>query len=113
MTNKDEHSALNNGASAQKLYDAILQGANFFLHNCSNFSVEMLSKANPTYDEIAKTLDKLVIIITVLSSESDSMMGQKAMEYCLLMKKMGIAIREQNQDALDALVLEMKRKPGT
>jgi hypothetical protein len=104
---------LDNGKAAQTLYDEIRQAANHFLHNCSCFPVEILALRNPTYEQIAMALDSLVKVITALADDHDPMMGQKAFEYCLLMKKMGVAINNKDQSALLSLVDEMKRKPGS
>jgi hypothetical protein len=104
---------LENGIEAQRLYEQIVRGANYFLHNCSTFSVESLANHDPSYEEIARLLDSLVKVVSVLSSDFDPMMGQKALEYCLLMKKMSTAIVQRNQPELTRLVAEMKRKPGT
>jgi len=101
-----------NGEKAQGLYDLIRHTANQFLHNCSTFPIEVLAKENPTYADIADAISKLVPLIALLASDFDPMIGQKAFEYCHLMKQMGVAITKHDQVELSKLVEELKRKPG-
>jgi len=99
--------------NAQELYDAILRTANQFWHNGKHFSVEILKAENPSYAEVAEIMKKLAVILTVLSDDFDPMMGQKAFEYCELMRRMGVAIQNSDQIELTKLVGELDRRPGT
>lgn len=97
---------------SQELYDNILQWANRFLYSCSHIRIEKLQTANPTFAEIAEQLENMSKIIIVLCDSSDPMMGQKAAEYCLLMRQMAVAITNNDEQELSELVDEMKLKPG-
>lgn len=96
---------------AQELYDLVLRTANEFLHNCKHFDIEILAADNPTYAEIAQVMEKLAAIIGVLADEFDPMLGQKAIDYCSHMKKMGLAIKNGNEVELSNLVTELERRP--
>lgn len=98
--------------TAQALYDRILRSSNYFLHNCKGFSVEILQMEDPTYAEIAELLRKLARVVIALADDFDPMMGQKAFEYCELMCSMGVAIKNNDQIALERAVTELERKPG-
>lgn len=98
--------------TAQELYDAILRTANRFWHNGKHFTVEMLKAEDPSYTEVAEIMKKLSVIITVLADDFDPMMGQKAFEYCELMRRMGVAIQNEDQIELTKLVDELDRRPG-
>jgi len=88
-----------------------LQTANKFLHNSRRFSVDILAEENPTYDEVAKLMDDVADIITLLADDFDPMMAQKASEYCRLMTKMGLAISRRDQEALELHARELDRRP--
>lgn len=96
---------------AKELYDLVLRTANEFLHNCRHFDVEVLATDNPSYDEVARVMDQLAAIIQALSDDFDPMLGQKAIEYCGLMKKMGLAIKNKDDIKLSQLVDELERRP--
>jgi hypothetical protein len=97
--------------AARKLYMEILKTANYFLHNAKHFSVEILAEENPTYEGVAELTDYAAKLVYSLADDFDPMMGQKAFEYCLIMKKMGIAIKNKNQDELSRLADELYRRP--
>ena len=95
----------------QELYSAVLHTANQFLTNCKLFSIEVLQQENPTYEDVAKLMQRVVAILTLVMDEIDPMVGQKAGEYVGLMTKMGVAIRNGDSDTLSKLVDELDRKP--
>ncbi len=99
-------------AAAKHLYDKVLQTANHFMYNCKHFSISVLQDEDPSYAEVADIMDKVAGIITLLADEFDPMMGQKAIDYCDLMKGMGAAIRRGDELQLARLVAELERKPG-
>jgi hypothetical protein len=74
--------------------------------------MEILKGEDPSYAELAKMMRRIATIITLLADSFDPMMGQKAAEYCELMTKMGIAIENSDQKALNVLVCELERRPG-
>lgn len=94
------------------IYDQIVRTSNQFLHNCKGFSVEILRLEQPTYAEVAEIMRRLARLVVVLSDDFDPMLGQKAYEYCDLMHRMGIAIENGDQVALERWVKELERKPG-
>jgi hypothetical protein len=103
---------LGTDADAHILYEEVLRTANKFLHNCRHFPMDLLKAEDPSYTELATIMRRIAIIITVLADSFDPMMGQKAVDYCNLMSRMGIAIDKGDQVELDALTAEMQRKPG-
>lgn len=102
---------LENGDAARRLYDRILQTANYFLTNCTHLSVQILAEENPTYAELAEIMNTLSKFIHAIYDDFDPMMAQQAKEYCALMSGMGLAIERQDQSMLDRYVAELNRKP--
>lgn len=97
---------------AQQLYDGILRTANRFLYEAKGFSVEVLKWEDPSFAEVAAVSIRIAEIITLIADDFDPMMGQKATEYCELMRKIGVAIEEDDQVALDRALVELERRPG-
>lgn len=96
---------------AQHLYDGILRTANRFLYEAKGFSVEVLKWENPSFAEVAEISARVAEIITLIADDFDPMMGQKATEYCELMRKIGVAIDKDDQVALDQALVELERRP--
>ena len=96
----------------QVLYERVIHTSNRFLHQCRTFHITVLALENPTYEEIAQQMTQIAELIKVLADDSDPMIGQKAIEYCDLMTKIGIAITNQNSVELSNLVELLGRKPG-
>lgn len=94
----------------QELYFKILEHAGAFLHNSKRFSVDVLAEDDPSYETIAELMQNLATIITVLAEDFDPMMGEKAIDYCSIMKKMGIAIKNKDQNVLSKLVCELDKR---
>lgn len=101
-----------NRVNATILYDSVLRVSNQFLHNCRLFTIEILKLENPTYAEVAIIMKKVAAIIATLADDFDPMMGQKALEYCELMHRIGVAIEQDDQIALERYVEELDRRPG-
>lgn len=101
-----------NKVSAELLYNEVLRTSNRFLHNCKNFSVEILQLENPSYAEVAEIMRKVAKIVIALADDFDPMMGQKAYEYCELMHQIGVAISNGDQVALHTALKELERRPG-
>lgn len=97
---------------AQKLYDEVLRTANRFLYEAKGFSVEILKWEDPSFAEVAEIMRKVSRLIIALADDFDPMMGQKAFEYCELMHKIGVAIDNGDQVALDLALVELERRPG-
>lgn len=96
---------------AQHLYDGILRTANRFLYEAKGFSVEVLKWEDPSFAEVAEISTRVAEIITLIADDFDPMMGQKATEYCELLRKIGVAIEEDDQVALDQALVELERRP--
>jgi len=94
----------------KELYAVILLSANQFLHNSKHFSMEVLAEDNPTYQEVADVMQKLADIINILAVDFDPLMCAKAIDYCWIMKRMGMAIANQDQEALSELVNELDKR---
>lgn len=98
--------------TAQMLYDQVLRTANRFLYNCKGFSVEILKLEDPSFAQVADIMRKAARIIAAIADDFDPMMGQKANEYCELMRKIGVAIENGEQVALEHALVELERRPG-
>lgn len=98
--------------TAQMLYDEVLRTSNRFLYNCKGFSVEVLALEDPSFAEVAEVMRKVARIIAAIADDFDPMMGQKAVEYCELMRGIGVAIANADQVGLERSLGELERKPG-
>lgn len=96
---------------AKDLYDRILRTANYFLHNCTHFSIDILAAENPSYEDVARIMESLRKILWAIADEFDPMMCQQAFDYCELMSKMGLAISNKDDKLLSEYVEVLKRKP--
>ncbi len=96
---------------AQKLYEKILEVANLFLINAQRFEIRVLRDHNPTYEELAKIMHQLTLVIYDLADDIDPMLAQKANDYVYIMRNMSIAIKEENKVLLGELTEELDQKP--
>ena len=94
------------------LYGRVVQVSNRFLHQCKTFHITVLALEDPSFEEIAAHTTQLAEIIRALADDSDPLIAHKATEYCELMTKIGVAIRNGDEVKLSALVEELARKPG-
>lgn len=107
MSSVNEH-----GAVVERLYTALMDAANRFLHNAKNYSISVLKLENPTYAQIAKQFREVASIITLLAEHvNDPMIGPKANEYVTLMEKIALAIDAEDNDALQEFVSQLDRRP--
>ncbi len=98
-------------ARVRDLYNLVLQTANKFLHNAKHFKIEILQEEDPTYEQLAEVIDQACKIITSLSEDvNDPLTGQKAYEYCSLMKAMAVAIKNSDETKLDEIVKDLDRR---
>jgi len=67
---------------------------------------------NPTYEELAKIMHQVSVMIFELADDVDPMLSQKAAEYAYIMKRMGKAITDNDDKLLKELTEELDRKPG-
>lgn len=77
---------------AQELYEIILETANKFLRNAQLFEIHVLQGHKPSYEELAEIMDMVAHIVFELADDIDPMLAQKANDYVYLMRKMAIAI---------------------
>ena len=97
---------------AQELYELILQTANRFLRNAKMFEMHVLRDHNPTYEELARIMHSITVTITDLVDDKDPMLGQKAKDYTDIMKNMGQAITQNDDNRLKELIGILEKKPG-
>ncbi len=97
---------------AQELYELILETANKFLKNAKMFEMHVLRDHNPTYEELAKIMHQVSVIIFELADDEDPMLSQKAADYAFIMKRMGKAITDDDDKLLKELTDELEKKPG-
>ena len=97
--------------NVQDLYYKILQVANNFLRNAKMFEISVLRDHNPTYEELAKIMQQVATLVHELADDFDPIMAYNAFEYASMMGKMGVAIRDENEAELRALVDELDKKP--
>lgn len=96
---------------AQELYELILKVANKFLTNAKRFEISVLRDHNPTYEELAEIMHTVGAMVYDLTSDTDPMIAQKALDYVQIMTKMSIAIRNDDKVGLSNLTLELDQKP--
>jgi predicted urease superfamily metal-dependent hydrolase len=97
---------------AQELYELILETANKFLKNAKMFEMHVLRDHNPTYEELAKIMHQVSVMIFELADDEDPMLSQKAADYAFIMKRMGKAITDDDDKLLKELTDELEKKPG-
>lgn len=97
--------------NATELYDLILEGANHFLRNAKAFEIHVLKGHDPSYEEIAEIMGSIASLIYDLADDFDPMLAQKANDYVYLMRKMAIAITNDECVELSRLVQELDAKP--
>lgn len=95
----------------QKLYEDILQTANFFLHSAKRWHISILKDFNPSFPELAAIMRNLAQDVHDLADDFDPMLAQKALEYAHLMDDMSIAILNDDKVRLSELVTELDKKP--
>lgn len=98
-------------AKAEKLYAVILRAANYFLHNCKTYPIEILIEDDPSYEEVAGLAEGLRKILHALMDDLDPQLTQQAYDYCSLMSQMANAINTKDESALTALVTILEKKP--
>jgi len=96
---------------AEELYELILQTSNQFLKNAS-LDIKVLQSHNPSYEEVAKLMRRLAIIIHELSDDFAPMLAQKAIDYVCIMEKMALAIKNDDPVTLSEQVGILSKKPG-
>ncbi len=96
---------------ARELYYLILQTANRILRNCESFELSVLQDHNPTYSEVAEIMESVRKIIFALMDDFDPHLCQQALDYCILVKDIGDAIVESDEEKLSQNVETLKRKP--
>lgn len=96
-------------AAASKLYEHILRTANFFLNNAKLFEINVLKDHNPSYEELADIMEKVANIVFDAVNDIDPHMAAKAMDYTFFMKKMSIAILDDDQEEFEYLRTELDK----
>jgi hypothetical protein len=98
-------------AKLRYLYERVIQTANEFLYNAKAFRITVLNDhKEPTYEELAETIDGVCKVITVLCEVDDPLTGQRAYEYCAHMKTIAVAIKNCDQQRLDELTDILDRR---
>lgn len=95
----------------KQVYEAILQTANRFLTHSEKYPIQFLAKENPSYQDIANLIDGARLNIHEAMDDFDPMLAQQAGEYCNFMIQMAAAIIEEEEEKLQNLCDELKRKP--
>ena len=94
------------------LYENILINAQSFLDNVQTIDIKVLKKKdNPTFGEIAASMDRVAEIIGSLVGEFDPHLAGQALEYVFFMKMMALAIVEGDSEELARLAAELETKP--
>lgn len=92
-----------------RIYEAIIAGANRVLRNCKTFSIEVLKLDDPSYTEIASHLRKLSEILEELDDDRD-LRVTKALEYTNHIRLIADAIDTGDQAVLDRHVEALDRR---
>lgn len=98
-------------ALVRRVYEEILQTANRFLTHGRRYRIEILALEDPSYENVATLINDARRNINDVMDQFDPMLAQQAEEYCLLMIKIGAAIKAQDAAALTAHCDELERKP--
>ena len=94
-----------------KLYERILETANYFLASAKLFSIETLQEADPSYAELAKIMKSLAVFISTFGYEDDPSLAGQANDYVYLMGAMALAINNSDDSELERLTQELNKKP--
>ncbi len=96
---------------AEKLYETILKAANYFLHNCKTYPIEILADEDPSYEDIARFSEQIRKILHALMDDIDPSITMQAAEYCQIMEDMANAIVQKDDASLEGLVETLEKKP--
>lgn len=102
MTDIDSH-------LIDRIYEAILHGANKVLRNCTMFSIEVLKLDDPSYAQIALHLRKLCEILDEMDDDSE-LRVTKAREYTNHIRLIAAAIDTDDEASLNRHVEELSRR---
>lgn len=95
----------------RSLYLKIITIADFFLRNNAILSIEALKDFDPTVEELARIMRSLANILKDLAADSyeDENMAINAFQCCLIMERLAVVVKDENEDALEELIktLEM------
>lgn len=99
-----------------EIYFKVLQSTNKILHNCKTISIELLQLEDPSYEEMAKQLDKAAQLIwTICNDFPDDAEGyhvaSKSAEYAQDVRAIALAIRNDDTEELNILVERLDRRP--
>ncbi len=93
-------------------YEQILVNAQIFLDNVKTIDIKILKKKDdPSFAEIAKDMDRVADLVDSLAGDFDPHLAGQALEYVFLMKRMALAIGNENAEELNRLAGELDSKP--
>lgn len=82
-----------------------------FLVSANRFTIVALQKFDPSFEDLAKIMQSLGKIVYDLADEVDPLIAAQAMDYCNLMNRMAVAIRNHDTTSLSEAVKELEKKP--
>lgn len=98
-----------NAVIVEKVYNAVLAGANKVLRNCKKFPMEVLRLEDPTYSQIAEHLRTLCDLLDDLDDDSN-LLVTKAREYANHVRGIAASIDMDDQELLDRLVADLDKR---
>lgn len=96
---------------AKETYALILRMANEFLQQGLNYPVQFLAEENPSYADVAKLVDQARRAIQPALEDHDLHLAGQAIEYCYIMARIGLAIKEEDQEELYEWCDKLYKKP--
>lgn len=96
-----------------QLHYLVLKVANYFLHQVSNYSITELKDHNdPTYDDVAKDSRVVASTLRAIASSgvySEERLAENAQQAALYMEMMAVAIKMNDQEALDRAANDLEK----
>jgi len=99
---------------AEQIFVKVLEIANHFLTQGIHVGLSVMKKkVNPSFEELANILTVLANVVDTIYYEDEICphLYNKVIEYTSIVKKMSVAIKNNNQEDFDDLLAELDRKP--
>jgi hypothetical protein len=96
---------------AKRLYAGILETANRFLVTGKRFGVSVLKDFDPSFEEVAEIMEAVGKLVYELVNDEDPDLAAQCDDYVVLMKHLALAIKHQDDEEKDRLLVELEKKP--
>lgn len=94
----------------RSLYLKIISIVDFFLRNQEIVTIQALKDFDPTVEELTKIMRSLANMLKDFAADSyeDESMAINAFQCCLVMERLADVVKEEDEDALQALIKELE-----